>query len=73
MKVIAPRGEYSTAVDADGNLYIADGQIFVYDQEFHEIRRISVEERPISMAIGGKERNTLYVTTHSSLYGIRIR
>lgn len=73
MKVIVPRGEYSTAVDPDGNLYVADGQIFVYDQNYKEIRRISLEERPISIVFGGTDRNTLYVTTHSSLYGIRIK
>lgn len=73
MEVIVPRGEYSTAVDTDGNLYIADGQIFVYDKDHREIRRISIEERPVSIAFGGKDKNTLFVTTHSSLYGIRIR
>ncbi len=73
MKEIINRGEYSTAVDFEGNLYVADGQIFVYDSDYSEIRRISVEERPISIAFGGKDKNTLFVTTHSSLYGIRIK
>jgi hypothetical protein len=73
MKEIAPRGEYSTAVDSEGNLYIADGQIFVYDKNYKEIRRISVEERPISIVFGGKDKNTLFVTTHSSLYAVRIK
>jgi hypothetical protein len=72
MEEIAPRGEYSSAVDSDGHLYIADGQIFVYEKS-QEIRRISLEERPISIVFGGKDRNTLFVTTHSSLYGIRIK
>jgi len=72
MQEIVPRGEYSTAVDNQGNLYVADGQIFVYDRETREIRRISLEERPISMVFGGADRNTLFVTTRTSLYGIRI-
>ena len=73
MEEIAQRGEYSTAVDSEGNLYIADGQIFVYDKNYREIRRISVEERPISIVFGGKDKNILFVTTHSSLYAVRIR
>ncbi|MFH0757600.1 MAG: glycosyl hydrolase family 28-related protein [Bacteroidota bacterium] len=71
MEEIAPRGEYSTAVDTHGNLYIADGQIFIYDKNHQEIRRIQLEERPISIAFGGEDMKTLFVTTHGSLYGIR--
>lgn len=73
MEELIPRGEYSTALDSDGNLYIADGQIFVYDKSYNEIRRLELEERPISIAFGGKDKNTLFITTHSSLYGIRIK
>lgn len=73
MQEIIPRGEYSMAMDPSRNLYIADGQIFVYDNNYKEIRRISLEERPISMAIGGEGYNTLFVTTHDALYGITIR
>lgn len=72
MQEVVPRGEYSTAVDGDGNLYVADGQIFVYDQDFNETRRISLEERPISIVFGGADFGTLFVTTRTSLYGIRV-
>ena len=67
------RGGYSTAVDKEGNLYIAAGQIFVYDKSCKEINRINVEERPISIALGGKDGNTLFMTTNSSLYIVRVK
>lgn len=70
---ILPRGETSTAVDNEGNLYVADGQIFIYDRNLKEIDRINLTERPISITFGGKDRNTLFVTTLKSLYGIRIK
>jgi hypothetical protein len=70
LKEIMPRGEYSTAVDAHGNLYIADGQIFVLDSNYREIRRIDLEERPISMVFGGEAHDVLFVTTRTSLYRI---
>lgn len=73
MEVVVPRGEYSTAVDSNGNLYIADGEIFVYDKDYREIRRIQLEERPVSIVFGGKDHSTLFVSTHSSLYGIKIK
>lgn len=72
-KTVCPRGQYSNTIDPDGNLYVADGEIFVYDKLGKEQRRIQVEERPISIIIGGKERNILFVTTERSLYGVKIR
>lgn len=68
-----PRGEYGSVVDADGTLYLAEGQIFVFDKNGTEINRINLEERPVSMAIGGKDKNTLFVTTSSSFYKVRIK
>ena len=73
LEVVLPRGEYSTAIDSDGNLYIADGQIIVFDKYYREIKRLTLDERPISMVIGGANQNTLFVTTHRSLYGIKIK
>lgn len=73
LKEILPRGETAAAVDKDGNLYVADGQIFVYDKNLQEINRINLPERPISMTFGGKDGNTLFVTTLTSLYGYRVK
>ena len=72
LKTAYPQGQYSSATDKNGNLYIADGEIFVYDKSGREIRRICLEERPISIAIGGKDFNILFVTTSKSLFGINI-
>ncbi len=73
LKEVLPRGETSTVIDKDGNLYLADGQIFVYDKNLVEINRINLPERPISMTFGGKDENTLFVTTLTSLYGVRVK
>ena len=70
---IHPRGETTYATDKEGNLYIAEGQIFVFDKAGKELRRINLEERPISMVFGGRDGNTLFVTTETSLYSIRIK
>ena len=67
-----PHGQYSSVTDRNGNLYIADGEIFVYDKSGKLINRIRLEERPISITIGGKDMNMLFVTTTKSLYGVRI-
>jgi hypothetical protein len=70
---VYPQGQYSNVVDKDGNLYIADGEIFVYDKTGKELKRIQLEERPISLAIAGKDKNTLFITTTKSLYSVRIK
>lgn len=70
---ILPRGETSTAVDKNGNLYVADGQIFIYDNNLNETGRISLNERPISIVIGGAESDILFITTLTSLYGVKIQ
>lgn len=73
LKEIHPRSEYGYALDKEGNLYVADGQIFVYDISGKEVNRINVEERPISIVFGGKDGNTLFITTNSSLYSVKIK
>ncbi|MFT4605746.1 MAG: hypothetical protein ACI9W4_002490, partial [Rhodothermales bacterium] len=73
LEEILARGESSTAVDDEGNLYLADGQIFVFDPELNEIGRINLTERPISITLGGTDRDTLFVTTARSLFAVRVR
>lgn len=67
-----PHGQYSSVTDKDGNVYIADGEIFVYDKSGNEVKRIQLDERPISLTIGGKDFKTLFATTTRSLYGIQL-
>lgn len=69
---VHPQGQYSNVVDKNGNLYIADGQIYVYNKDGNEINRIKVKERPISIAIGGKDKDMLFITTSTSLYSMKI-
>ena len=66
-------GEYATAYDREGRVYIAAGQIFVLDQQGAEIRRIDLEERPISMEVGGRDGQYLFITTNRSFYQLRIK
>ncbi|MDB5211123.1 MAG: gluconolaconase, partial [Sediminibacterium sp.] len=73
LKEVHSQGQYSNVVDTDGNLYIADGQIYMYNKAGNEIKRIKMKERPISLALGGKNKNMLFITTSRSLYGMVIK
>jgi len=69
-KVLAEEGEGGMAVDAQGNVYVAAGQVFVYDPAGKLIDTIEVPERPTSLVFGGKDRQTLFITARTSLYAI---
>ncbi|KQM23022.1 gluconolaconase [Sphingomonas sp. Leaf24] len=72
LRVVAPRGGESVARGADGELYVANGQIWVYDKDGRELRRIDVPERPLQLLIGGPDRRTLYILAHHALYSVGI-
>ncbi len=66
-------GEFGSAVDDEGNLYVADGQIYVFDKTGKEVRMIEVPERPSTIQFGGKDGNTLFITTRSKLFRVKIK
>jgi hypothetical protein len=68
LKRVANRGGESAAVDAAGNVYVANGQVFVYAPDGKEIGRIDVPERPLQLVFGGADGKTLFILTHHSLY-----
>ncbi|MBN1597550.1 MAG: SMP-30/gluconolactonase/LRE family protein [Bacteroidales bacterium] len=68
----AEKGEFSTAVDNHGNLYIADGDIYVFNNKGDLINEIIVPERPTTITFGGKERKTLFITGREAFYATEI-
>jgi sugar lactone lactonase YvrE len=68
--VFAEEGEAGTAVDADGNVYVCAGNVFVYDRTGKQTDLIEVPERPSALAFGGKDRKTLFIAARSSLYTV---
>jgi sugar lactone lactonase YvrE len=71
LKVIADRGGESVAVDAKGQLFVANGQIFHYAPDGKLAGRIDMPERPLQLIFGGEDGKTLFVLTHHSLYAVR--
>jgi sugar lactone lactonase YvrE len=54
-------------------VYVANGQIFVYNASGKEIGEIDVPERPIDLVFGGSDRLTLFILAHHALFSIRVR
>jgi len=70
-KLFAQKGGESVTQDADGNVYIAAGQIYVYNSSGHLIDTIEVPDRPIDILFGGKDGRTLFILARSSLYAVQ--
>lgn len=74
LQYFVEQGEFGSAVDAEGNLYIADGDIYIFDKEGKKKGMIRVpEERPSTLQFGGKDGNTLFITGRSKFFSVRIK
>jgi hypothetical protein len=72
LQPFADRGGECVAVDGKGNVYIANGQIFVYNNAGKQIDRIDVPERPIDLIFGGPDGKTLFILARHSLYSAQV-
>jgi len=73
LKPFAERGGESVATDAQGRVFVANGQVFVYARDGREIGRIDVPERPLQLVFGGTDGGTLFILTHHALYAAAVR
>jgi hypothetical protein len=73
LQLFLNQGGENIAQDADGNIYLAAGQIFVYSPAGKLIDTIAVPERPNQLVFGGKDHHTLFIFSHTSLYSVRIK
>jgi hypothetical protein len=65
------RGGSSMVTDVAGNVYLAEGQLYVYNSAGKQIGMVELPERPSSLAFGGSDHRTLYIGARGSLYSIR--
>ncbi len=73
LRTFAEQGGESLAQDSEGNVYLAAGQIFVYNAAGKPIDLITVPERPLDLVFGGKDGRTLFILAQTSLYSVRTR
>ncbi|MFN8205933.1 MAG: glycosyl hydrolase family 28-related protein [Bacteroidales bacterium] len=68
LKYFVEKGEFHAIPDAAGNLYVADGNVYIFDEKGKETKMIRIPERPSSMAFGGD--GNLFVVSRNSLFRI---
>ncbi|MDJ1485841.1 glycosyl hydrolase family 28-related protein [Cytophagaceae bacterium YF14B1] len=66
------KGEFASAVDQQGNVYIADGQIYVYTPDGKLINTVKVPERPSTITLDTNNQN-LYITGSTSFYCVHLK
>ncbi|HEY5464805.1 MAG TPA: glycosyl hydrolase family 28-related protein [Hanamia sp.] len=71
LKYFAEKGEFGTAEDSNGNVYIADGQVYMYNTSGKLQKEIKTPERPTSIVISS-DNKTLYITGANSLYSKKL-
>jgi hypothetical protein len=69
-RLFAERGGQAVAVGPDGNVYIAEGHIFVYQPSGRLVEVIRTPERPLGLVFGGADGRILYIAAGTSLYAI---
>jgi hypothetical protein len=70
-RVFAERGGTSVVSDDAGNVYVASGEVYVYNRAGKQIGVLEVPERPGSLAFGGPDHHTLFIGARGSLYAIQ--
>jgi len=66
-------GGESVTEDTEGNVYVAAGQIYVFNPEGKLIDTIEVPERPMQLLFGGPYHKTLFIAARTSLYSTQLR
>ena len=72
LKPFANRGGESVAVGPGGNVFVANGQVFVYAPDGAPLGRIDVPDRPLQLIFGGADHRTLFILTHHALYAVTV-
>jgi hypothetical protein len=73
VKLFVDRGGTSVVEDSAGNVYIASGQVYVYDRAGKPEGVLELPERPGSLCFGGKDGKTLYIGARGAVYAIETR
>ena len=61
-------GEFGLTQDKDGNLYVADGEVLVFDDKGGCIGKIYIPERPSTIVFGGEDGESLFITGRKSIF-----
>ena len=60
-------------IDNKGNVYLTNKAVSVFNSKGEKLGEIYVPERPANVALGGKDKKTLFITARTSVYKIPMK
>jgi hypothetical protein len=73
LRLFVHQGGEGVASDAEGNVYVAAGDVFVYDPSGSLLETLRVPGRPTQLVFGGPDHRTLFMPARDTLYAVRTR
>lgn len=73
LRLFAHQGGEGVAADAEGRVYLAAGDVLVYDASGALVETIAVPGRPTQVVFGGPDGRTLFLPARDALYAVRTR
>ena len=72
-QLFADEGSDGMTIDSQGNVYLTNTAVKVYNAAGRLIETIEVPESPTNVSFGGKDDRTLYITARTSVYKLEMR
>ncbi len=66
-------GSDGMTMDDEGNIYLTESDVLVYDSSGDLIETIDVPEQPTNVCFGGPDGKTLFITARSSVYSLGMK
>ena len=66
-------GSDGMTIDTEGNVYLTENGVLVFDPSGKLIERIDIPNRPTNVCFAGSDRQTLFITGRSTVHSIRTR
>lgn len=72
-KEFAPTGSDGVTLDEKGNLYLTTQVVEIYDPSGKKLEEIKFPAVPANVTFGGKNRDMLFVTARTGVYGLKMK
>jgi len=68
----APEGSDGMTIDNQGNVYLTNKTVSVFNPEGENIAKIEIPEQPSNVCFSGKNRNIMFITARTSVYILKM-